>query len=277
MKANDIIGCDVRAYRHLQVGCLALIMVLGSACSEGQVSTPFLEPTEIVDLSPTITEDILLRVRGERQLREAGRKGVTEFEHLVGREPAFIYNAFVEIYDHGGAHADAPIHIIEGAASIDEVALGGFFGRARLLDFTDKEDDEPISVEDLESLEIAAGDIILAYVGYSAPAPGDLPSYPYLSPEAAEYLATIPIKAFASDMPSAESFQGVGRLADQGITGAENLLGAHYALLSRGIPIIESLVNLESLLGEENLVFVGFPLKLEGVSGGPMRAVALVY
>jgi kynurenine formamidase len=36
-------------------------------------------------------------------------------------------------------------------------------------------------------------------------------------------------------------------------------------------------VNLESLVGEEEIVFVGFPLKFEDGDGGPMRAAALVY
>ncbi len=47
--------------------------------------------------------------------------------------------------------------------------------------------------------------------------------------------------------------------------------------MSRGIPAIEALVNLEPLIGEELVVFVGFPLKLKGGTGGLMRAAALVY
>jgi kynurenine formamidase len=45
------------------------------------------------------------------------------------------------------------------------------------------------------------------------------------------------------------------------------------------IPVIEQLVNLNAIVGEEDVVFVGFPLKLTGKAGdaGVMRAVALVY
>ncbi len=270
-KSTERVDRGAFGFAHIAVLILSL-----TACSE-QPAPSVAEPVRIVDLSPTITEDLLLRIRGERQLKERGRRGVTEFEHIVSREPAYVYNAFVEIYDHGGAHADAPNHIIEGAAAIDELPLDDFFGRAKILDFSHKGDDVPISVADFEAEDIASGDIVLVYVGYRAPDPNDLPSYPYLSPEAAEYLASIPIKAFGSDMPSTESFQQVGRLAEQGLVGSENLLGAHYALLSRGISNIESLANLGSLLGERHVVFVGFPLKLRGVSGGPMRAAALVY
>jgi kynurenine formamidase len=36
-------------------------------------------------------------------------------------------------------------------------------------------------------------------------------------------------------------------------------------------------VNLESLVGEEEIVFVGSPLKFKDSDGGPMRVAALVY
>ena len=50
----------------------------------------------------------------------------------------------------------------------------------------------------------------------------------------------------------------------------------HSAFLLKGIPAIEQLVNVESLLGEDSAVFVGFPLKVEGrpshsSGAGPME------
>ena len=36
-------------------------------------------------------------------------------------------------------------------------------------------------------------------------------------------------------------------------------------------------IGLEQIVGEKEVVFVGFPLKVEGGSGGLMRAVAIVY
>jgi len=54
-------------------------------------------------------------------------------------------------------------------------------------------------------------------------------------------------------------------------------LHKHIAFLSGEIPNIEGLVNLERLAGEEEIVFVGFPLKIRDGNGAPMRAAALVY
>ena len=48
-------------------------------------------------------------------------------------------------------------------------------------------------------------------------------------------------------------------------------------VLGRDIPVFEQLENLEELIGLENVVFVGFPLKVEGSNGSPIRAAALVY
>ena len=98
-----------------------------------------------------------------------------------------------------------------------------------------------------------------------------------MSGEAAEYLAEIPVKAFASDMPSLGNIAGYFALIEEGKTGSENIVPEHYAFASRDVPSIEGLVNLESLVGEEEIVFVGFPLKFEDGDGGPMRAAALVY
>ena len=98
-----------------------------------------------------------------------------------------------------------------------------------------------------------------------------------LSGAAAEYLASLPVKAFATDMCCLMSYENLDQRLKAGLTGSENVFPEHYAFMSRGIPAIEALVNVEDIIGEEHVVFVGFPLKLEGGTGGLMRAAALVY
>ncbi len=41
--------------------------------------------------------------------------------------------------------------------------------------------------------------------------------------------------------------------------------------------MIEQLTNVENLVGEQNVVLVGFPLKVQGSNGSSIRAVALIY
>ena len=49
----------------------------------------------------------------------------------------------------------------------------------------------------------------------------------------------------------------------------------HKACLELDITHIESLCNLETLLGQGVFQFIGLPLKFRGGTGSPIRAVAL--
>lgn len=115
-----------------------------------------------------------------------------------------------------------------------------------------------------EQLLIQRDDIVIAFVGYTPPATAEqLPSYAFLSGSAAEYLATLPIKAFATDMPSLGGIRQYIELSAQGVQGSDNFLPEHFAFLSREIPVFEGLVNLEAIVNEPNLVFSAFPLKVK--------------
>ena len=134
------------------------------------------------------------------------------------------------------------------------------------------------SPEDFSDRGIKPDEIVIAVVGYQPPdSPNEYPSYPSLSGEAAEYLATLPVRAFATDMCCLMGYEDLVRRLEAGLEGSENVFPEHYAFMSRGIPVIEGLANADQLIGEEYVVFVGFPLKLEGGTGGLMRAAALIY
>ena len=74
--------------------------------------------------------------------------------------------------------------------------------------------------------------------------------------------------------------------ADQGIVhfgidsmrpGPEGVVNAlvHKACLELDITHMESLCNLEALLGQGEFQFIGLPLKWRGGTGSPIRAVAV--
>lgn len=255
---------------------LSFLVLVSFACAPTQPPAP--TPKRIVDLSPTITEDLPVRRVGHKFLSDFGLKDTTSFEHVITEEPFYLALSYLTLWNHGGPHLDAPNHIIKAATATDQLPLEKFFGRARVLDFRSKPKDDPLLRSDFENREIQPGDIVIAFVGYTPPTnPDELPSYAYLSGEAAEYLANIPIKAFTSDMPGLCSLRRLYELLEEGVTGSQNVLPEHYAFLSRDIPAIEGLVNLESLVDKENVFFVGFPLKIKNGNGAPMRAAALVY
>jgi kynurenine formamidase len=140
-----------------------------------------------------------------------------------------------------------------------------------------------------EGQGIEPGEVVVAVTGCK----GFKDECPGLSPEAARYLASIPILAFATDNwtisdqtpPSRARFAELikaGREAKARgealpLKKGEDVYPEHFALLSQGVMNIEGLTNLATLIGERRVVFVGLPLKIEKGNGGPMRAAAFVY
>lgn len=219
-----------------------------------------------------------MRSLGPRVFREMGGRDRTTFQHNIIRTPFYGARSYLEVDNHNGAHYDPPSHVIEGAKSADQIPLERLLGRAVVIDFRTKPKDQPLSAIDFQNRGIRPDDIVIAFVGYTPPAGLDeLPSYTFLSGEAAEYLANLPVRAFATDMPSLGGMKHYMELAARGVEGSEHFMPEHFAFLSRDIPVVEGLVNLEAIVDERNVVFVGFPLKIKDGNGAPMRAAALIY
>ncbi len=184
--------------------CLSCTSPEDQPANESLTEAPL--PNRIVDLSPLVTEDLPLRVWGKKMLTDWGFKLTNEFVDVGAEEPFYVMNSYWTLFNHGGAHLDAPNHMEKGARSVEQYSLEELIGRARLLDFRTSPADQPIPLKAIEQTKIQPGEIALLMVGYSPPVGDDeLPSYPYLSKEAAEYLATLPVKAFGTDAFSVES------------------------------------------------------------------------
>lgn len=264
---------------------LLLVLVVGIVAGYwwhgvrlAQAPAQFVAPKRIVDLSLTITEDLPVRQLGAEFLRQAKLPLRTTFRSLQEqRRPLYRSATIYELISHAGTHLDPASHLIPGGLSADNYPLTKLIGRARVLDFRTKARETAISVDELKNKGIQAGDIVIVYTGYQPPTyDSELPSYPYLSAEAAEWLAQLPIKAFASDLPSLGSIRRSPQLLATAKT-ASDVIPEHLAFLTREIPNIEGLTNLEAIVNEPNVVFVAFPLKIKDSDGGLVRAAALVY
>lgn len=260
----------------------SLLWVVGLAAVLGcrqQGPGGFVRPRAVVDLSPVIGEDAPVRIMGSRFLKDFGLPESTAFHHTVSETPAYVADSRLELFNHVGPHHDAPNHAIKGARGTDTFPLDQFIGVAKVLDFRDRPKDAPLSRADFAGRGLVAGDVVIAFVGYVPPTdPNEYPSYAYLSGEAAEYLATLPVRLFATDMPSLAGLKNIAAIMAKGeLKGSQAIVPEHYAFLSRNVPSVEGLVNLERIVNEPNVVFVGFPLKIKDGNAGPMRAAALVY
>lgn len=158
---------------------------------------------------------------------------------------------------HTGTHADAPAHFIQGGKTIDEMEISHFIGRAKVLDFSDKE--YYIDATDLADKGIEKGDIILLKTHNSARLHEAeyLTDYVYLTAEAAEYLAEREILTVGIDFLT--------------IDGPDTDFPAHYALLGAGIVIFEGLNLLDIEAGEYEMV--ALPIKIAGGDGAPARVL----
>ncbi|NGP77375.1 hypothetical protein G3570_12070 [Balneolaceae bacterium YR4-1] len=267
---------------RLALGSVALIMFITVGCGVDQHDSDFnpetILPKEIIDLSPVITENLTEQIWGKAALQMLGFRGTTNFVHVGIDTPTYVRNSYIELFNHGGAHLDAPNHMDKDGMSIEGWDLKKLIGPVKILDATSYKENQPIPVEPLIELNLSSRDIFILHVAYTPPGDDkDLPSYPFLSSEAVEYLASIPVKAVATDAFSIESFTGFAERVEVGFTGYESLIPNHHAILTNGIPLFEALENVSELLDKEDVIFLGFPLKIKNGNASPVRAVAFVY
>lgn len=179
---------------------------------------------------------------------------------------------FLTLGDHSGTHVDAPAHFNSApdAATIDEVPLDRFFTEALCLDLSGKPLRSDITAEDLAAAEretgseIRPGDTVLIYTGFERHLPegqGYLTEFPGLVKEAAEWLGRKGIVSF-----------GVEALSP-GRPYRNNFL-VHQVCRDMGFTHMEGLTNLDRLVGVGRFRFIGFPLRIRGGTGSPIRAVA---
>jgi kynurenine formamidase len=176
--------------------------------------------------------------------------------------------------DHAGTHVDAPAHFDTrpGAPTIDQLPLEDFFLEAVCLDLSHKPLKSDISIEDLQAAEKAAGveirrrDMVLLHMDFHRRCYGTegyLTDFPGLTKESATWLGRKGIAMFGVEAVS------------PGRPGRNNF-EVHHVCRDLGFTHVEGLVNLEQLLGKGRFKFIGFPLKIRGGTGSPIRAVAML-
>jgi kynurenine formamidase len=185
--------------------------------------------------------------------------------------------------EHGGTHLDAPIHFSESGYTTDKVPLEQLVAPAVVIDVAARasaDRDYRLTLEDLLASErthgrIARGSIVLlrtgwsrhwpnarAYLGDDTPGDATKLSFPSYGREAAERLVERGVVAIGIDTASID----YGRSTD---------FQVHRFVASKNVPGLENLTNLDQL-PPRGAIVVALPMKIEGGSGGPLRAVALV-
>jgi kynurenine formamidase len=173
--------------------------------------------------------------------------------------------------DHGGTHIDAPRHFGPHGTPIDEYPLEHCIVPGICIDLRHIEPKAQITPVELETavkkaaVSIPKRGTVLLCTGHHArtyPKPAYATDNPGVNVAATEWLAEQDIVHFGIDSMR------------PGPEGMVNTL-VHKACLELGITHIESLCNLESLLGRGEFRFICLPLKWRGGTGSPIRAVAV--
>lgn len=158
---------------------------------------------------------------------------------------------------HIGTHMDAPLHFVEGAASMEQAPLATLIGPARVIAI---EDPREIPVAELERAEIRAGERVLFRTHNSDV---DWVSRAFnrdfvaIPEDSARWLASREVSFIGID------YLSIGPFADGGPT--------HRAILGAGIWVVEGLDLSRTPPGDYDMICL--PLKLEGAEGAPARVV----
>jgi len=188
----------------------------------------------------------------------------------------------ITLSDHTGSHVDALNHYIAGpeASSIDQLPLERFFTEAICVDFSDipaRTFIERTHIDhelDRHGLTIVPGNTFLYYTGhYEKCFNNSNPDkwwkdFSGLSRSATEYLADLGVlnigcEAFTIENPT-EMFPE-----------SEEPYPSHQVCKERKMLNTENLVIPKRLVGRR-FRFICLPLKLQGGTGSPTRAVALL-
>lgn len=258
------------------VSILLFILLLSTfAC---QSSSNF--QGEILDMTYSYDESTIYWPNAESFKLSKGDWGVTEAGYWYASNS---YSAA----EHGGTHADAPIHFAEGGRTIDQIPLEEWIGPAVKIDVTDqctKNRDYRLQVSDIEfwiseNGSIPKGAWVIMYTGIGTQFYPDkekvlgtakqgmeaIPelSFPGFSVEAVQFLLdSASITGIALDTPSIDY-------------GKSTEFEVHQVLFKAGKLALENIANLDKLPTTGATLFV-MPMLIREGTGAPARVFALL-
>ena len=226
-------------------------------------------PSEVIDLGASVTEDLPERTWGKAFLKQMGFTTQNAFDvrrwtFPVAGGSVSGSNAYYTLFNHGGPHVDAPNHMGEGGG-LDSYPVERFSGPLKVFDVRTYSHGRSVPAHVFQG-GVEPGDVVVILTGYAPPQTDTaLPEVTALNEEAAEFLATLPVRAIGTDAYSIDALNDL------------RMPSAHHSFLSRGIPVYEQLFNVEQVLGKARTFFVGVPLNIEGGDGMMVRPVVFVY
>ncbi|MDF1502672.1 cyclase family protein [Roseisolibacter sp. H3M3-2] len=158
---------------------------------------------------------------------------------------------------HVGTHADAPLHVADGAPASDALPLDAFLGACEVVDVTGL--DGELSYDALAARGARAGATRLLLRTGRTIADGAFPdAWPWLAPDCVARLAAEGLRLLGVDAPSVDARES-------------KTLATHHALFGAGAYNLENLDLRGVAPGRYELVAP--PLRVAGLDGAPVRAL----
>ena len=162
----------------------------------------------------------------------------------------------LDFINHLGTHVDAPFHMLEAGAKLDQIPIERWIGPARVVSI----DAPTIGVEELEAVDLEAVEKILFKTRNSGKLryPEFDPDFVAVEPAGARFLVDRGIRLVGVDYLSVEPY-------------ASKDFATHHTLLAAGVLIIEGLDLSRVPPGDYELLCL--PLHLENGDGAPARVI----
>ena len=199
--------------------------------------------------------------------------------------PAFSSEAVTSVEEHGfevrrvslgthmGTHTDALGHLVAGGPMIDAMPLESYVAWATVLR---PGPCQPLQAVTADALAAAGptprkGDAALIWTGWASRwnQPDYASSHPFLTADAAQWLIDRGVRVVGMDTAGL-----MDPRIDLTPSSATEEPIVDRMLMDAGIAYIAALVNVDAITADRPL-FVAMPLKLVGLDGAPVRAVAI--
>ncbi|MEG1516024.1 MAG: cyclase family protein [Clostridia bacterium] len=219
-----------------------------------------MKQNDVIDLSQPLYSGEEANFKFELELRDAK----LSMPELSYDDDIWYKIGYVKMCTHNSTHVEVPYHHLSDGTDLLSMPLCQLMGNLVVMDFTNKTPADFITLEALKSYDsvVHKGDIVFVKTHMDKLfRTEDWAKYPYISIEGIHWFIEKGIACLGTDAAGIEDIL------------AHNQPG-HITLFKGGIPLVESLTNLDKVETGKYMAFV-LPLPIHHGDASPVRVVAV--